>query len=46
VRNLKLVEDYPPNPVSQVPDRRVDEAIQAKIGDRQLAALRAYMDLA
>jgi hypothetical protein len=43
---LKLVEEYPPNPVSQVADRRVDEAIQAKIGDRQLARLRAYMGLA
>ena len=42
---LKLVEKYPPNPVSQVPDRRVDEAIQAKIGDGEMDKLRNYLGL-
>jgi hypothetical protein len=42
---LQLVEKYPPGPVSQVPDRRVDEAIRALIGQTNMAKLICYLGL-
>jgi hypothetical protein len=42
---LQLVEQYPPNPLTRAADRRVDEAIQALIGQPEMAKLISYLDL-
>jgi hypothetical protein len=42
---LQLVEQYPPNPLTRAADRRVDEAIQALIGQPEMAKLISYLGL-
>ena len=42
---LQLVEQYPPNPLNRAADRRMDEAIQALIGQPEMAKLISYLGL-
>ena len=42
---LQLVEQYPPNPLTRAADRRVDEAIQALLGQPEMAKLISYLGL-
>ena len=42
---LQLMDNYPPDSLTRAPDRRLDEAIRALIGQPEMAKLISYLGL-
>ena len=42
---LQLMDQYPPDSLTRAPDRRLDEAIRALIGQPEMAKLISYLGL-
>ena len=42
---LQLVDQYPPDSLTRAPERRLDEAIRALIGQPEMAKLISYQGL-
>ena len=42
---LQLMDNYPPDSLTRAPDRRLDEAIRALIGQLEMAKLISYLGL-